>query len=179
VEGKRWRLIWGERMSAGSGDCRSVGSRSCRVRTVLPNLSVRSSGGWWSPRGSGEGLAGVCENHSSRLMLSMSLTWAKHRQSPIQVRGSHPEVRCLPPAVRAVPAGAARATIAAWWRARTKRRGVREEALISRSVIVICRQAPTAPSGGRLSSQALYDRRRARRRCLFVGTITASSKPRE
>jgi hypothetical protein len=49
VDGKRWRLILGDRMSEGSGDCRRVGKLSCNVLTVFPNCNVLSSGGWEDP----------------------------------------------------------------------------------------------------------------------------------
>ena len=42
VEGNRWRLIWGERMSCGSGDTNSVGRRSCKIRMAAIASAVDS-----------------------------------------------------------------------------------------------------------------------------------------
>jgi hypothetical protein len=36
VEGKRWRVICGERISCGRGDCSKVGMRSWRMRRAIP-----------------------------------------------------------------------------------------------------------------------------------------------
>ena len=44
MEGKRWRVIWGERISGGKGVARRVGRASWSVRRVLPSLRVRGSG---------------------------------------------------------------------------------------------------------------------------------------
>ena len=90
VDGKRCRLICGERMSDGKGDCRSVGSLSCKVRTVFPSCSVLSSGGLCSAGEPGGAWRGTFEvNQTSRLILSMSCTWAKHLQFLRHARGSH------------------------------------------------------------------------------------------
>ena len=38
-EGKRWRAMWGERISEGRGDCRRVGREDCRVRIAVGMLA--------------------------------------------------------------------------------------------------------------------------------------------
>lgn len=94
VDGNKCKLICGERTSEGSGDSKSVGSRSCIVLTVLPSCNVLSSGGWWSfplSRDSWSVARGaVLLNQTSRSIVSTLLTCAKH----LQFRGHAARLHC-------------------------------------------------------------------------------------
>lgn len=52
MEGKRWRVICGERISCGRGEARRVGRRDWRMRRAKREEAVSVKSAWW--RGGGD-----------------------------------------------------------------------------------------------------------------------------
>lgn len=75
--------MWGESISGGRGEARSVGRRDCSMRRVLPSFKVRSSGGassGWAPDFSGARRSGLeLVNEISAKMSRFDWTCASDR----------------------------------------------------------------------------------------------------
>lgn len=108
MEGKRWRVMWGERMSGGRGEARSVGKWGWSVRraagavvlvvrsliheggglgvdVLFPSLRVRSSGGGVSGHCGGERLGGLeLVNQISGKTSRLAWTWARERHGEMR-----------------------------------------------------------------------------------------------
>lgn len=80
MEGKRWREICGERMEVGRGDWRRVGRWDWRIRRVLPSLTLRSSGGLFSPPGpSGGRISSMLDSDFAGIWILLGLNQVSGR----------------------------------------------------------------------------------------------------